>query len=277
MKKDLEKLIITKEIFDDKYDEFVDVVSNAQTKIKEISTLPIDNYTNNIICDKDLLKYIYQNIRYYFDVNNMYLPKISEGMAIFVSKAIILKCNNIENLRQYFSRGNYNMDKCLANPFEEISRLLINSIVIDGKRELGDNSFTTTLKWIEAEDKVIMEGLKSAVTKEGVFNKLISCKYTASNNYDNYINIGFDLEISNINSKQVMSATTSDNKDVILTQLGRIVDIYHSKLSVEQFLNGFPTQEMSNRLKKQFENKVLYAKRNIGVYEKTKQLVKSQN
>lgn len=277
MNKEVEKLVVAKEIFDYNYDDFIRIVSSAQTEINDVSTLPIDNYANSIINDKDkdLLKYIYKNIKYYFDVNQMYTSKISEGMAIFVSKAIILNSGNIANLRQYFLRGNHNIERELSNPFEEMSRLLINSIINDSGIGFGNGSTTAdaTLKKIKIEDKAVFEGLHLAVTENGVFDRM-----SMYDSVDNYINMCADLEMSDIDSEHVFSATTKDSRGIILTQIDRIIDIYHTKLDFEQLLTGYPTQSISNKMRSQFENKVLYTKRNMGVYEKTKQLVlKSQH
>lgn len=270
-----ENLSLVKIIFGNHYNEFIETVYLDQDKINNISTLPIDNYKNNIISDKDreLLNYIYKNLKYYFDVNGMYTPKMSEGMAVFVSKAIVLYSNNITNLRNYFSRGNYSMNRELANPFEEISRLLINAIVNENNLKLELNTSTVTLNKIQREDSAILEGLNLAVTKNGVCNKM--AMYA---NLDTYFNMCEDLEISNIDSKHIISATTKGNRGLILTQLDRIIDVYHTKLDFEQMITGYPTLSINNKLKTKFDNKILYTKRNMGVYEKTKQLVKkSQN
>ena len=275
MNKDIEKLKILKEIFKDNYDEFINIVSSDQNEINCKSTYPIDNYQNSIIKEKDkeLLKYIYKNIRHYFDVNGMYTSKMSEGMAIFVSKAIILKQNNIPDFRHYFTKGNYRHDREIANPFEEMARLLINAIVNDTDLKLGTTSEAVTLQKIQADDRKIFEGLNLAISENSVFDKM-----TMYDNVDSYIDMCADLEMSDINSEYVNRTTLESNRELLLTQLDRIVDIYNKKIDFEQMLNGYPTQAMSNKMKTQFENKMIYAKRNIGVYEKTKQLVKkSQN
>lgn len=273
--KKIESLSALKIIFGDNYNNFIRIVSSNQDKVKNISTLPLDNYTNNIIIDKDkeLLNYVYQNIKYYFDANLMYTPKIKEGMAIFVSKSIVLYSNNMACLRNYFSRGNYNFDREISNPFEEISRLLINAIINEKKLKFGGNITLSTLEKVKREDNSVFEGLSLAVTKNAVCNKMMMYA-----NLDTYFNICDDLELSNIDSSHIVSATTRYNRDVILTQLDRIIDVYYAKLNFEQIITGYPTQVISKELKVKFDNKMIYAKRNIGVYEKTKQLVKkSQN
>lgn len=269
MNEGIEKLVIAKEVFGNSYNDFIQTVSSNQDEIHSISTSPINNYINSIITKKDreLLDYVYQNIKYYFDVNKMYTPKISEGMAAFVSKGIVLYNNDIANLSRYFSRGNYNADRELANPFEEISRLLVYSLVSDSNQIIQKDA-ADTLRKLHSEDKAILYGLNLAVTKNAISNKMNMYAHL-----DTYVNLCDDLEMSNIDSDHTISATTKDSRGVILTQIDRIIDIYHAKLDFEQMVTGYPSASISNKLKMRFDDKIVLAKRTIGVYEKTKQLV----
>ena len=268
---ELKNMTALKTVFGNNYDKFVELVSNHQDEINNISTLPIDNYMNSIIVgeDKEKVNYIYKNIKYYFDSNNMYTSKISEGMAILVSKSIILSTNNKGGLRAYFARGNYTVNREIANPYEEISRVLLSSILDDSYVNFNTNNSLMSIRKLNKEDKAILETLNLAVTKNGLFNKFIcyGCM-------KNYADICLDLEISPIDSSDVVSATTKENSEIVLTQLDRVVEMYHKKLGYEQMVSGYPTEAICNKLKSKFDDKVLFAKRSIGVYEKTKRLVK---
>lgn len=267
----LEKLKMAKGIFQDNYERFIELVSNNQEEVSNISTKPIDNYMNNVIkCEnRQLLRYFYQDVKYYLNSEKMYTPKIEEGMAILISKAVILESANTTGLINYFSRGDFSMGGELSNPFEEISRVLLYSIKNDSYVCANSDIKSASYDKLQYEDRAVLTALNLAVTKNGVINK-----FTSYGCGDAYNNLCLDLELSSITSSNVRSATTKENRGLLLNQFDMIFDTYCIKLDYERMITGFPTESTCNKLKSRFEDKLVYTKRNIGVYERTKRLVK---
>lgn len=274
-KNSTKKLEILKSILDEEeYKDFMDTVSNKQEEISSISRKPISNYGSALITEKKnihLLNYVYRNIRYYLRKKETYLPKLEEGIAIVVSKALVIDEVKNGGMDSYFTFGDRLHQRSLCNPFEEMARLLLCSV----KREYvevplkQDEVVEASVNKIKADQKYFKEILKLAISKNELKNST-KCYFDK----DIVESIEMDLELSNMNSDDIRSATTKENRGLILYQLDKITDLYHAGLDYKQIMIGIDNQEIFDKLKNKFDNKVIYAKRNIGVYEKTKKLVK---
>ena len=273
--KNIEELKVLKSILnEEEYSNFVSTVSGDQNMITRIKTTPIDNYPSSLITDNEsleLLRYIYQNIRYYLLKKGNYRPKLEEGIAILVSKSVLLKKMKNGDINSYFNLGEHSYQGNLVNPFEEIARLLLNA----SKREyfelgnINDNVFIASSRKIELEQKAIDEILALSLSKTGIQS------LTQNYCYEDFVTLVEQvLENSNINSKDIKSATTKSNKGVILDAIDKTIDLYHTKLDYISLIYVIPSATTIEVEKTRFENKTIYAKRNIGVYEKTKRLVK---
>lgn len=267
----VENLEILREIFGNKYDDFIKAVSKRQKLIAQIDTSPIDNYISAMIKDKDmdLLRYVYQNVRYYFLRNTMYTKKLEEGMAVFISKAAVANHDNPANLRNYLSRGDYSTVHDISNPFEEIVRLILGALRKDSYLSPNPDIQFASLAKIKYDDDSIIEVLNLAITRDGISSKISQYGYG-----EQYGIMIADLEMSNITSDDVNSATTKENSEVLSQQFEQLTDFYHTRIEYERMLNGFLSETTCEKLETRFANKILCAKRNIGMYEQTKQLVK---
>lgn len=266
----IESLKIAQVIFEEDYEDFIEVVSNNQEEVSKVSTFPIDNYMNNVIdyIDEDLFQYIYQNIKYYLSNKMIYTPKMEEGIAIVVSKSVMLASKNVGTLRNYFSRGDVTPNHDLCNPFEEIARMILYAVKDENLISINSNLKASCDK-LKLEDKIIKSVLNQAVSKNGIINKF---KYHG--NVDTYNNICADLELSSVDSNNARSATMMENKEMLQTQFNRIFDLYCTKVDYDKLITGYPSTATCDRLKKRFEDKMVYTKRNVGIYENTKRLVK---
>lgn len=276
MKYSIEELNILKNFLsEEEYNNFINIVSSKQDLINKIYTTPIDNYENAGFTNEDLekLKYIYQNIRYYLRKNSTYKPKLEEGVAIFVSKAAILMDRQQDSIHTYFMVGNRSYQHNIVNPFEEVARLLINA----SKREYFEiantkNTIDLSIEKLELERASVKEVLAVSISKDGV--KTATRQYCMDDMVDS---VGEILEDSNINSNDIRLATSKQNKGVILNAIDRTIDLYHTRLDFIATISGKIPPHVEESLKTRFENKTIYAKRNIGIYEKTKKLVKESH
>ena len=93
-----------KEVFQEEYDSFFEVVTKNQDEVLLIDPAPIDNYENSLIKEEDnnLLKYFYQNIKYYLEKNGTYTPKLQEGFAVLASKVAVMCSSSSVVLNNYF-------------------------------------------------------------------------------------------------------------------------------------------------------------------------------
>ncbi len=274
-KNSTKRLEILKSILnEEEYKDFMDTVSNKQEEISSISRKPISNYGSALITEKKdihLLNYVYRNIRYYLRKNEVYLPKLEEGIAIVVSKALVIDEVKNGGMDSYFTFGDRLHQRSLCNPFEEMARLLLCSV----KREYvevplrQDEVGEVSVNKIKTDQKYFKEVLKLAISKDGLKNSIK--RYC---DVDFVESIETDLELSNISSDDISSATTKDARELIIYQLEKITELYHTGLGYKKIMTGINNQEIFDKLKTKFDNKVIYAKRNIGVYEKTKKLVK---
>lgn len=251
------------------YNRFLRAVSSNQDKILKVDTRPIDNYRTTVIKEEDisLLKYIYQNVKYYLGNGSNYLPKIEEGLAIFISKVAIIQNYSKALVNSYFSRGDYSKDHEIKNPFEEMSRLLLLSLrPFDVNEQYNEKN---SIDKIRFENDASINIISLALSQDGLMN--IPSNYC----YNDIISsIAEELEFSNINSINKMSATKEDNSKIILQQFDKITELYHYNLDFHTIVTGFPTEKYSDMLRTRFNDKIFYAKRNIGIYEHTKKLIK---
>lgn len=264
----IEKLDVFKKVLNDDYETFITISKNEQETITQIDVSPIENYETNLIYDeyKDLLKYYYQNIRNYLDHVGNYSSKLNEGFAIAASKLIILDYVQKTNSSTYVSCGDNFGKHVISNPFEELARLILVSVKPEWFSKNNNNpGMNESIAKIQRDRDSIQEGVSIVLSENG-------CNNFAKTYYlgDPVKTIGNILEDSNITSKEPNSARTKDNRGVILEQLDIIIDMYYTKLNFSTAISGIPTNSMSETLKRKFDNKVVYARRNIGVYEKTK-------
>lgn len=275
VKNNIKKLEILKNILnDEEYNDFMNTVSDSQDEIANISNRPIRNYGPVLITDKkdiQLLYYLYRNVRYYLNKNRTYSPKIEEGMAIVISKALVADNSKSSGLDTYFTFGDRVYQSVLCNPFEEMCRLLLCSVkreYVESKRDQTE-MLKVSVDKVKNEDKYFKEVLNLAIGKDKLRNSIK--RYCDE---DVVESIEIDLELSSISSDDISSATTNDARELIIYQLEKITELYHTGLGYKQIMTGVNNEEAFNKLKTKFDNKVIYAKRNMGVYEKTKKLVK---
>jgi len=261
------KSILTSE----EYQDFKNTITGQNDIISNISIAPIENYISNIITDREeveLLKCLYQNIRYYLNAKSMYGPKLEEGMAIVISKALVSNASRNGRAESYFELGDRFFGYDICNPYEETARLLLLAI----KREYYESHSTKNYGFahqIRFSHEYLREALNTAMKKDGV--KSTIRRYSRDDLYERFEKT---LENSDIDANSVISATTKDNRDTMLEILNQIEGIYEAKLHFNALVTGSPTDEMYTKLQNQFSTKITYAKRNIGIYEKTKRLVK---
>lgn len=265
---------ILKGIFkEEDYLDFLNIVNDKDGEISKIDKCPVINYNHNIIedCDVDLIVSLYQNIRYYLQEEKFYTPKLAEGISLCATKVAIINYYFPSRLDSYFKMGNRTKSQGKSNPFEEISRLLLCAL----KEEYLPNNFqeqrTRELSFgkIEFDNNASIDIIKKSLNKDELLRTV--------NNYsakDVIGIIGEDLELSDINSNLPSGASKKENREVLMEQLNRIKDIYTTKLECKAFLGQIISNSFHSKLLLQFDNVIFYARRNIGIYEQTKQLRK---
>lgn len=271
-KKTVEEQQILQEIFsEDDYQFFLETINGKEEKIEQISNIPIDNYAHNesALIDKELLSKVYKPIKFYLEQNNFYLPKMQEGIAMCASKIAILKHYQASYLETYV-KGSYFFRKgTISNPFEELVKLLLLSL----KNESIENNFKSKLPGnykrgtLSNDSKLYCDVLSQSLN----INKFYELVH--SNTRENIIeDIGISLEESNITSENPMSACSKENEAVISNQLERIESLHNQKLENEILVGAITSENYYQKLITNFTNAIIYTKRNIGVYEKTKRL-----
>jgi len=269
----IEKLRVLRTVLNTvEYYDFAKIVIDNQEEVLKISKEPIRNYTTTLIKkekDKELLEYIYQNIRYYLRQNLTYSKKLEEGIAIFVSKAIVGNYIRPGSVDSYFTLGDYSNQRYICNPFEEVARLLLCAVKDDYKNyTTSESNDIFSIGKTKLEDESLKKVLNLAISKKGI-KQDTGC---LEHNYISFIEEY--LEYSNITSSNIFSATTKENSKAVLDVVDQITKLYHEKLTLQRMVTSMPTSSTFDKLTSRFENKIIYAKRNIGVYEQTKRLVK---
>ena len=255
------------------YKDLLDLVGDHQEEIFKIDTYPIDHYANKLIRSdhRDTLRYFYQNIKYYLQSKKEYAPKMQEGIAIFASKVAIMQAYYPGSIDNYFRAGDGSLLREMCNPFEEITRLLL----CVAKDEYWSNPNKAISDYALSFDKLRFEdSAYLKVVQEALNGKELRDKIDFFYSSDILDAISRDLEFSNITSFEPFTATTKDNRGLILEQINRCIDLYHMKVDVGVFTGEIPNCDTRDKLLSKFEDRSFYAKRNIGIYERTKELVK---
>ena len=254
------------------YNDFLSVIErDTNEKIKKIDLSPVKNYTHsNMVLDynKELLALLYQHIYYYLEQRNMYTPKIREGMALCASKAAIIGSTSFNRIVGYIDLGDKESLSDRCNPFEEISRMLLLTL-----RENPMLDFyvehQTDPNASARETKIFYETIKTSLSKE-----------KSKSIYEHYAKgdvselIGRDLEKSNVDSKNPLSATKKENGELLNTQFDRIYDLYQTNIELQVVVGKIPLGSFQEQYLSRFQTKLIKAKRNIGIYQKTKKLSK---
>lgn len=267
------KTIFAKIFEEEDYNKFLNIIDGKENEISNIDKSPIQNFEHNIteLCSEDELVFLYQHIKYYLESRNLYTPKLQEGIALCASKAIIIDSLCQPRIDSYLNVGDRLKINGRNNPFEEIARVLLIAV----KNEHFSNNFGEKTKIqgpienLQYENIMFLDVISKAMNKEKL-DKRIS--YFSK---DNVINdIGSDLELSNITSTSPLSVSKQENREILLNQFERIYNLYDSRIDYRVIFGELPNNSLSYNLLTRFSNKIVYARRNVGVYEKTKQLKK---
>ena len=253
------------------YNDFLSIIKDNEEQIKDIDLSPVKNYQHSdVLIDNniELLEFLYQHIKYYLEKKNMYEPKIQEGIALCASKAAISAAINPNIIVGYIDLGDKAALGNRCNPFEEISRMLLVTLRENPTLEFFEEHQTD----INSSSREVTIFFKTIKT---VLNKEMSTKA-----FEHYAKgdiaelIGKDLERSNISSANPLSATKSENAGLLDTQFDRINELYQTNIELQVVIGNILNENFEERYLTRFQNKLIRAKRNIGVYQKTKNLVK---
>lgn len=262
--------ILKKVFYPDNYEEFLKITTGKEDEISKIDITPITNYENPIIEDRAALVVLYQNLKYYFEQKNMYGAKLQEGMAIVISKAALSYDKNSATLDNYFKRGDVVEYGGICNPFEEIARLLLNATM--ERKDYIPLDAKNIFKLSTAKLNLTAQTQIAAIADALDGNKLEK-KCTILHD-DNLSLICDSLDSSSVTSKSPISATLLENRQVLTDQINVITTLYSDRMYFDEMMRGKYLYETNDALLTKFNNKVLRVKRNIGIYEKTKQLIK---
>lgn len=253
---------------------FLKIINNKRKKIQMVSTLPIDNFDHNIVnlIDKDVLVYLYQHIKFYLEQKDEYPSKMQEGLALCASKAIMIETFYPNLIDCYISVGDKAGSGSRTNPFEEIFRMLL----VTTKNEKYSNNFGNIPSEprnkgeLGYESNLFLDVVKNALNKRK-FAKMIS-KYSEESDILDII--GNEVEKSSIESSKPLSATLKENRDYLVVAFDRIYGLYQDKILCRQLIGDISNNNTANTLLTRLSNKIIYAKKNIGIYQKTKVLSK---
>ena len=262
--------ILKKVFYPNNYEEFLKITTGKEEEISKIDITPITNYESHIIEDRATLVILYQNIKYYFEQKNMYGTKLQEGMAIAISKAALAYDKNSATLDNYFKRGDVVEYGSICNPFEEIARLLLNA-TIERKDSIPVNA-KNIFKLSTAKLDLTAQTQITAIADALDGNKL--GKKCTILNEDKLSLICDRLDASAVSSRNPISATLLENRQILTEEIDTIIQLYSDRMYFNEMVHGKYLYETSTSLLTKFNNEVLRAKRNIGIYEKTKQLRK---
>lgn len=253
------------------YFEFLKIINGNDEKIKKIDTRAIDNFDYSVsdLWDREYFVSLYQHIKFYLEQRDLYMSKMQEGIALCAAKAVIINKYGLSLINDYLTFGdNYNNSKC--NPFEEITRILL----IAFKRErnsngFGENLFRKNYSDDEYESSLFLNVIMKAMNKDTLDQR--ARMFAKSHIIDN---ICEDLENSSISSTSPLNNRIDDNREVLNRQFERICSLYESKTNYRILLGDLYQDCDSISPVVDFKNKISYAKRNLGLTPKTKQLVK---
>lgn len=249
------------------YEKFLSSIKDKEEEISKIDITPVTNYKNPFFNNLEDLITLYQHIKYYFEKNNIYYGKLQEGFALAIAKSSLTYNNNYNALDNYFKRGNSLRGETICNPFEEIARLLLNAIVEVPLYIPNDakNIFQNSSNKIELNTKIQIISIADAFNGDNMMKK--------SHFHNNIIDsIEEELENSNVKSSSPITATLSENKEVLTRQIGKIDGLFSDRLYCEQMIKAIYSPSQYEEVLTKFYNTTRIARRNIGVYEKTKKL-----
>lgn len=267
----IEEKILQGIFSEDDYNIFLDTIKDNEEEIEKVNNSPIDNYEHNenLLIDKKILSNVYKPLKFYLEKNSFYSPKMQEGLALCASKIAVLKYFNAYSLESYVKVSYFYRKGSLSNPFEEIFKLILLSL----KNESMVNDFKSKTIGnyqqgkLSNDSKIYCQVLEKALNKNK-FDEFIR-SYTKECVIDD---ISDSLELSTITSDYPMSATNKENSQIIINQLERIETLHNKKLENEILLGEIQNESYYQKLITNFTNAIIYTKRNIGVYEKTKRL-----
>jgi len=266
---------LLRKVFNEKdYRKFLEVTEGKEEELSRIDLSAIDNYNHNIltIFEKDLFVDLYRKIKFYLEQSNFYSAKIQEGMALCIAKTLVIDEFFPSRINNYLSSGDKLTNGDKVNPFEELCRVLLlavkdepHSIMFD---EVVHPSTAKTANDLKAESKLFLDAISVALDENALKTRIASFHQG-----DVIASICEDVESSNVESKNPLSASKKENKEVLVEQFNRIFGLYHDKIDCGIACGSLLNCSCQNKLLTKFDNKIIYAKRNIGVYEKTKKLV----
>lgn len=268
---------VLQDLFNDcGYQDFLNVIADRETEIEKIDVRPVTCFEQSIIEEEniDLFLEVYRNIKCYLETKDEYLPKMQEGMALCISKIAMLNYFCPSRLDYYFKLGDRSTSngRGRKNPFEEFARLILFAT----RKEYWANDFndknllTLSFSKIKSESNSFLDIATRALDKTEIDKIIIT--YSEDNIIDY---ISEDLEKSDISSDSPNNASRKENREVLNRQFDQLMNFYTSKIEQQALIIGGVSQPFQTKLLTQFENGIVYAKRNIGVYETTKQLKKT--
>lgn len=249
------------------YQDFLSVIKGKEDEIRKVDITPIENFNHQIIPSDYMQQFVelYQSFKYYFEKKVFYYPKMQEGIALVISKVILFEQILPSKIDNYFRVGNRGAFGEIANPFEEISRLLL----LATKEDFGSNLLSVKASFPKCSDYQLLTyfNLVRMALNENRLRKGIR-PYHKDSIIDD---IGVSLEESSIDCYFPYSASKVENRELLLKQCDSITELHRSRVEYKAFIGEGIFQE---RALSRFDTTVVYAKRNIGVYEPTKVLKK---
>lgn len=265
---------LLKKVFnEDHYKKFLYITEGREEEILKVDLSAIDNYDHNILTmfEKELFVDIYRKIKFYLEQNNFYSPKIQEGMALCVAKTLVIDEFFSTRMNNYLCVGDKLTSSDKVNPFEELCRMLLLAVKDERQSVMFDEvSNTNTIKTtndLKEETKQFLDVISLALDEQALKTRIASFHQG-----DVIASICEDIENSNVDSRNPLSASKKDNKGVLVEQFNKIFGLYHAKIEYGIACGGLLNCSCQNKLLTKFDNKIIYAKRNIGIYEKTKKL-----
>lgn len=259
---------LKKIVYQKDYEKFLTTVTGKEEEIEKIDLLPITNYKNSSFgSNKEELASLYQYVKYYLEQNGMYKGKLQEGFAIAISKAALSYDNSSSTLDNYFRRGDTVSCGSICNPFEELARLLLNATV-ETPLYIPDeakNIFQNSASKLRLTTKVQIISVAEAFNGDKMLHK-------SREHNDIIASIESELEESNVQSSNPISATLSENREVLARQVGKIDGLFSDRIYCEQMIKAIYTSDQYEEALTKFYNMSRRARRNIGVYEQTKRL-----
>ncbi len=243
---------------------FIDFARDNWEQILTVNTAPVINYHNTIVStEMPLLINLYRILKYYLSQKSFYPEAMQEGVALLVSKVSILEKYRSSMVDYYFKVGDRSINRDVTNPFEEITRLLLLVAKEEFIRYGEDNDFS--LEKITFEHRSYLDVAEKAINGFELYESTyLNC------DWQSVVRMFNDLDNSTLSSDIASLAFSRENKNLIIGQFDMIATIYQDKLyrqlSAYDTIHRLLTENLSN----QFNNSLTNARRNIGVYAKTK-------